>query len=142
MLQFCLVCGQTASEHKVSHSYQINYQRSWDYLVKRWFIFFINTPKNMYIKPILEFVYFSQRRYQPSLEKGSDQLTVTLYSLSICPSVHNQLILILFGGRPVCFMVLAKKVEFCVIQIHMVAPMKERQFDRKITPNRDYGSEY
>ena len=30
--------------------------------------------------------------YQPSLENGSDQLIVTLYTQSIYPSVHEQLI--------------------------------------------------
>ena len=34
--------------------------------------------------------------YQPSLEKGLDQLIVTLYTLSIYPSVHKQLIWTLF----------------------------------------------
>ena len=33
--------------------------------------------------------------YRPSLEKCSEQLTVTLYTLSIYPSVHKQLILTL-----------------------------------------------
>ena len=37
--------------------------------------------------------------YRPSLEKGSDQLIVTLYTLSTYPSVKNQLILTLFEAR-------------------------------------------
>ena len=33
---------------------------------------------------------------------GSDQLIVTLFTLSVYPSVHNQLIRTIFKGRPVC----------------------------------------
>ena len=36
-------------------------------------------------------------RYRPSREKGSDQLILTLYTLSIYPTVHNQLIRTLRG---------------------------------------------
>ena len=33
---------------------------------------------------------------------GSDQLILTLFTLSVYPSVHNQLIQTIFKGRPVC----------------------------------------
>ena len=36
------------------------------------------------------------------LEKGSDMLSLTLYTLSIYPSVHNQLIRTLFEAHIVC----------------------------------------
>ena len=39
--------------------------------------------------------------FQPYLENGSDQLVVTLRTLSIHPAVHNQLIRTLFEGRSV-----------------------------------------
>ena len=40
--------------------------------------------------------YKLNKSYRPSLEKGSGQLIVTLYTLSIYPSVHNQLIQTLY----------------------------------------------
>ena len=39
--------------------------------------------------------------YWPSLENGSDQLVFALYKLSIYPSVHKQLIQILFEAHVV-----------------------------------------
>ena len=38
-------------------------------------------------------------RYRPSLENGFDQLIVTLYTLSIYPSVYKKLIQTIFVAR-------------------------------------------
>ena len=38
--------------------------------------------------------------YRPSLERGLDQLIMTLYTISIYASVHNQVIRNLFEARP------------------------------------------
>ena len=39
-------------------------------------------------------------KYRPSLEKRSHQLIVTLYTISMNPSVHNQLMRTFFEGQP------------------------------------------
>ena len=45
------------------------------------------------------FMYTIVHTYWPSLKSGSNQLIVTLYILSIYPSVHNQQIRTIFEGR-------------------------------------------
>ena len=46
--------------------------------------------------------YYYIYNNRPSIEKGSDQLFVTLYTLSIYPSVHLQLIRTLFEAHILC----------------------------------------
>ena len=56
--------------------------------------------QNIIIKS-LHYIFGSPLLYRPSLEKGLDQLNVTLYALSTYPFVHNQLIRTIFEDRPV-----------------------------------------
>ena len=49
--------------------------------------------------------------FRLSLERGLDQLIVTLYKLSIYPSVHNKLIRIILEARP--------KPEDIIIGVHV-----------------------
>ena len=51
--------------------------------------------------------------YRPSLEKGSDQLIVTLYVLSIYHYVQNLVIRTLFEAQPVFNQISFQKVSFC-----------------------------
>ena len=53
---------------------------------------------NVHINAIIYFMILSIS-YRPSLENGSGQLIVTLYTICIYHSVHNQLIRILFEAH-------------------------------------------
>ena len=53
---------------------------------------------NVHINAIIYFMILSVS-YRPSLENVSGQLIVTLYTISIYPSVHNQLIRTLFEAH-------------------------------------------
>ena len=61
-------------------------------------------PSSYFIKGYSDMVY-----YRSSLENGSDQLIVTLDTLSIYPSVHKQLIRTLFVARIVQYSKWTKK---------------------------------